>query len=487
MIQYLILNIYLICLAVIGIFSVEALFLAFKFWQGSKKKESHKVTEYLPFVTIQLPVYNELYVAERLIKSVCALDYPIEKMQIQVLDDSTDQTNHLCKQQVDLFKNKGFDIIYVHRTERLGFKAGALREGLEKAKGDLIAIFDADFVPGKDFLLNTVHHFHDPQVGMVQTRWDHLNEDYSMLTRAQAFGLAGHFVIEQNGRNNAGCFINFNGTAGVWRKKCIEDAGNWQDDTLTEDLDLSYRAQIKGWKFLYLNEIPTMSELPAEINALKGQQYRWTKGAIETARKILPVLWTSNQSLYKKIHGTFHLTANMVYPFILLLAILNLPIILIKKELPQTGIYFIIFTFFMLSFASSFVFYLLSQKAIHKDWMKRMLMFPVFMSGSMGLSINNSWAVIQGLLKIQTPFIRTPKYRLIGKSDTFEGKGYGTTLDKMVYVEILMAVYSCFSVILAIYYLELGLLPFMIMFLAGFSITGFLSIKHYIKINLGRA
>ncbi len=249
MIQYIILNIYLVCLGIIGIFSIEALYLTFKFWQGLKREGLQKKNESLPIVTVQLPIYNEQYVAKRLIHSVCSLTYPIDKLQIQVLDDSTDQTTHICKEQVDLYKKKGFDIIYIPRVVRIGFKAGALREGLVKAKGELIAIFDADFMPGKDFLLDTVQQFNDPLVGMVQTRWDHLNEDFSLLTRAQAFGLSGHFVVEQNGRNNAGCFINFNGTAGVWRKKCIEDAGNWQDDTLTEDLDLSTGRKSKDGNF----------------------------------------------------------------------------------------------------------------------------------------------------------------------------------------------------------------------------------------------
>jgi len=487
MFHYIILNIYLVCLAVIGIFSIEALYLTFKFWRGSKKKELQINSKSLPSVTIQLPIFNEQYVAKRLIESVCSVNYPLDKLQVQVLDDSNDQTTQICEEQVNLYKKKDINIVHIHRDERIGFKAGALRMGLEKAEGELIAIFDADFIPGKNFLLDTVDQFHDPMVGMVQTRWDHLNEDFSLLTRAQAFGLSGHFIIEQNGRNNAGCFMNFNGTAGIWRKKCIEDSGNWQDDTLTEDLDLSYRAQIRGWKFLYMNDIPTLSELPAEINTLKGQQYRWTKGAIETARKILPLLWRSKHSVYKKIHGSFHLLGNIVYPFIFLLAILNLPVILIKNDIPQTGIYFIIFTFFMLSFASSFVFYVLSQRALNKDWITRMLMFPIFMSGSMGLSINNSRAVIHGLLKKRTPFIRTPKFRLIGKSGTFKGKGYGISFDKMIYVEVLMAIYSFFGVLMAIYHFELGILPFMIMFLIGFSITGFLSITHYIKINYGRA
>jgi cellulose synthase/poly-beta-1,6-N-acetylglucosamine synthase-like glycosyltransferase len=486
MFQYIILNIYLACLIIIGIFSLETLYLTFKYWRGAKKSDIQNRNKSLPVVTVQLPVYNEQYVAERLIHSVCSLTYPIDKLQIQVLDDSTDYTIQICREQVALFKEKGFDIDHIQRAERTGFKAGALREGLEKARGDLIAIFDADFIPGKDFLLNTVHHFQDPQVGMVQTRWDHLNENYSLLTRAQAFGLSGHFVVEQNGRHNAGCFISFNGTAGIWRKACIEDAGNWQDDTLTEDLDLSYRAQIKGWKFIFNNEVPTLSELPAEINALKGQQYRWTKGAIETARKIVPQLWRSNHSLFKKVHGTLHLMGNMVYPVIFLLALLNLPLILIKQYLGQTEIYFAIYTFFMISFATSFIFYLLSQKALHNDWLSRMLLFPIFMSGSMGFSVNNSWAFVQGFLKKRTPFLRTPKYHLVGKTGTIEGKKYSTKLDTVVYLEIFMAVYSCVAVLVAVHYIELGILPFLVMFLIGFSISGFLSITHYLKINYRR-
>ncbi len=479
MIEQIILNIYLAALAVVGLFSLEAIYLTYKYWQRGKINLSKDSFDTLPVVTVQLPLYNERYVAERLIQSVCELDYPRDKLQIQVLDDSTDQTRDICRERVNFFKKRGFNISHIHRDLRTGFKAGALREGLQHAVGELIAIFDADFIPGKDFLLKTIHIFKDEKVGMVQTRWDHLNEDYSMLTRAQAFGLSGHFVIEQNGRNAAGFFINFNGTAGIWRKSCIEDSGNWQDDTLTEDLDLSYRAQLKGWKFIFLNEVVTPSELPAEINALKNQQYRWTKGAIETARKILPRVWKSDLPLNIKIHSTLHLTNNFVYPFILILAILNLPVILIKKQSLELEIYYFIFAFFMISFSASFLFYALAQKSLHKDWIKRMLLFPVFMSGSMGFSINNTRAVIEALVKKRTPFIRTPKYQLIGQSGSFFEKHYRISLDKMVFVEILMAVYSCFGVLVAIYHIEIGIIPFMLMFFAGFSLIGYLSIKHY--------
>jgi cellulose synthase/poly-beta-1,6-N-acetylglucosamine synthase-like glycosyltransferase len=482
----LILNIYLIALLVVGLFSLESLYLSYKYWQRGKKIYSNISPDYEPLVTVQLPIYNELYVAERLIQSVCEMDYPRDRIQIQVLDDSSDHTSQICQEQVTKFRNKGFDIELIQRKKRSGFKAGALKEGISSAKGELIAIFDADFLPNPDFLKNTVHLFTDTKVGMVQTRWDHLNEEYSMLTRAQAFGLAGHFIVEQNGRNSSGLFMNFNGTAGIWRKACIHDAGNWQADTLTEDLDLSYRAQIKGWRFVFLNEVVTPSELPAEINALKSQQYRWTKGAVETARKILPMLWKSKLPFTIKFHSTLHLTNNLVYPFILILALLNLPLILIKNQIPESRHYFAIFAFFVVSFGASFLFYALSQRSLYKDWKKRMLLFPLFMSGSMGFSINNSRAVIQALFKIRTPFIRTPKYELIGKKGSFFGKKYGISLDSTVIIEFLMAIYSCTGLVIAVSYFELGIIPFMFMFSAGFFLISYLSIKHYLSVKYGR-
>lgn len=474
-----ILNAYLVALTVVGLFSIEAAYLIFHYLRQKKDAGLNIDPDYAPIVTIQLPVYNELYVAKRLIQSVGQLDYPKDKLEIQVLDDSTDQTTEICKKQVAILNEKGIDATYIHRTIRTGYKAGALRHGLEQAKGDLVAIFDADFTPEPHFLKRTVKYFSDSSIGMVQTRWEHMNEDYSLLTKAQAFGLAGHFIIEQNGRNSAGYFINFNGTAGVWRKDCIRDAGNWQDDTLTEDLDLSYRAQLKGWKFLFLNDVSTPSELPAEVNALKSQQFRWTKGAIETAIKILPKVWTSSLPLKLKWHSTFHLTNNMVYPFILLLGILNTPLIFIKNEVHDQGVYFFIFSFFLVSFGVSFLFYSLAQRGIYSDWKQRMVMFPLFMSGSMGFSINNSRAVFEALLRRKSPFIRTPKYKLSGKSGAIRGKVYHMALDKTVVFELIMAVYSLFGLMVALYYWELGIVPFMFMFFCGYSLVGYMSIKHY--------
>ncbi len=474
-------NIYFIALLIVGLFSLESIYLSFKFLRYGRRTKLNHNPGFEPRVTVQLPIFNELYVARRLIKAVCALEYPVDKLEIQILDDSTDETQGICRSEVQHYKNLGYNICYIHREERTGFKAGALKAGLARASGELLAIFDADFIPEPDFLRRTVIYFANDDIGMVQTRWDHLNEDYSLLTRAQAFGLTGHFVIEQNGRNAAGYFINFNGTAGIWRKKCIRDAGNWQADTLTEDLDLSYRAQLKGWKFLFLNDVVTPSELPAEINALKSQQYRWTKGAVETARKILPRLWRSKLPVHLKIHSTFHLTNNFVYPFILILAMLNLPVVLIKANVPESGLYFAIFSFFLISFTGSFIFYSISLKHIYPDWKNKLLLFPLFMSGSMGFSINNTRAVMEGLFKYKTPFIRTPKFKLTGKKGSFNGKMYHVAPDKMVIIELIMALYSSVGIVVAFYHLELGIIPFMFLFFFGFGFIGFLSIKHYLQ------
>jgi cellulose synthase/poly-beta-1,6-N-acetylglucosamine synthase-like glycosyltransferase len=394
-----------------------------------------------PLVTIQLPLFNELYVVERLINSVCEIDYPKDKMEIQVLDDSTDETINIVAAAVEQKKRQGFDIQHIRRSNREGFKAGALKEGLKIAKGEYIAIFDADFIPRKDFLKKTLSFFGD-NIGMVQTRWEHLNSDYSILTKAQALALDGHFVIEQSVRNKAGFFINFNGTGGVWRKSCIEDAGNWHADTLTEDLDLSYRAQLNGWKFVFLKDFTSPAELPSEMSALKSQQFRWTKGAIETAKKILPLVWKSNVPMRIKLQSTFHLTNNLVFPFILLAAILNVPLIFIKNSGPHEA-YFAVMSLFVLAFVSSFLFYLYSQKDIRTDWRKKIVLFPLFMAGSMGFAVNNSRAVFEGLMNRKSEFVRTPKFKVENSKDILKGNKYlaKKKIDLMVMVELIMAIY----------------------------------------------
>jgi len=429
-------------------------------------------------VTIQLPLYNELYVVERLINSVCDIDYPKNKLEIQVLDDSTDETTNIVATVVNAKQNEGFDIQHIRRGTREGFKAGALKEGLKIAKGEYIAIFDADFIPHSNFLKKTLSFFTNENIGMVQTRWEHLNSDYSILTKAQALALDGHFVIEQSVRNKAGFFINFNGTGGVWRKSCIEDAGNWHADTLTEDLDLSYRAQLNGWKFIFLKDFTSPAELPSEINALKSQQFRWTKGAIETAKKILPLVWRSNLPLRVKLQSTFHLTNNFAFPFILLAAILNVPLIFIKNSGPHE-VYFAVMSIFVLAFISSFLFYLYSQKDIRDDWRKKIVLFPLFMAGSMGFAVNNSRAVFEGLMNRKSEFIRTPKYKVEKNGDSWVGKKYFTKkLDLSTIVELIMAVYCLVGIISSIYFLEFAALPFQFLFFTGFAFVSYTSIKH---------
>jgi cellulose synthase/poly-beta-1,6-N-acetylglucosamine synthase-like glycosyltransferase len=431
-----------------------------------------------PMVTIQLPLYNEYYVIERLIDAICLMDYPKNRMEIQVLDDSTDETVDVVARRVAEYRELGYRIHHVRRDSRKGYKAGALKEGLTTATGEFIAVFDADFVPKPDFLRKTLPYFADPKIGLVQTRWEHLNSNYSFLTRVQAMALDGHFVIEQNVRNKAGFFINFNGTGGIWRKECIFDAGNWEADTLTEDLDLSYRAQLKGWKFKFLNDVTSPAELPSEINALKSQQFRWTKGAIETARKILPRVWKSDLPLEKKIHATFHLTNNIVFPFILLAGILNVPLIFIKHQGGYEN-YFTVMALFVFAFLGSFLFYLYSQKDVYHDWQHRMLLFPLFMAGSMGFAVNNTRAVIEGLLKKRSEFVRTPKYRVVDKHDHWATKRYALKKsDPTVLIELALALYCLFGVAASIYYLELAAVPFQLLFSTGFGLVAWLSLKH---------
>jgi cellulose synthase/poly-beta-1,6-N-acetylglucosamine synthase-like glycosyltransferase len=442
------------------------------------KHKSKTVSDLTSKVTIQLPLYNELYVVERLINAVCEIEYPKDMLEIQVLDDSTDETTSITEKIVREKQNEGFDIVHMRRGTREGFKAGALKEGLKTAKGEYIAIFDADFIPHKNFLTKTLSFFSDDKVGMVQTRWEHINGDYSILTKAQALALDGHFVIEQTVRNKAGFFINFNGTGGIWKRACIEDAGNWHADTLTEDLDLSYRAQLNGWRFVFLQDFTSPAELPSEINALKTQQFRWTKGAIETAKKILPLVWRSKIPFRVKLQATFHLTNNLVFPFILLAAILNVPLIFIKNSGSHQA-YFAILSLFVLAFVSSFLFYLYSQKDIRTDWRKKIVLFPLFMAGSMGFAVNNSRAVIEGLLNRKSEFVRTPKFKVVSERDTWMGKRYlSRKLGFSVYVEAIMAVYCLVGIASSIYFLEIAALPFQILFFIGFSFVSVTSIKH---------
>jgi len=435
-----------------------------------------------PMVTVQLPVFNEVYVIERLVNAVCEMEYPKDKLEIQLLDDSTDETVEVSRRLVAEWASRGFDIKHIHRIDRSGFKAGALKSGLEKAKGEFVAIFDADFVPKKDFLMKTIPHFRNDGVGMVQTRWEHLNEDYSYLTRAQALALDGHFVIEQQVRNKAGFFINFNGTAGIWRKSCIEDAGNWHADTLAEDLDLSYRAQLRGWKFVFLNDVTSPAELPADINGLKTQQFRWTKGAVETAKKLLPLVWKSKLPMKIKLECTVHLTSNIVFPFILLTAFLNVPLVVIKNTVEGYDSIFTMMGIFVLASISTFMFYMYAQRAIHLDWRRRLMLFPVFMAGSMGFAVNNTKAVFEALTGKKSAFLRTPKYKIVGADGDWKKKKYvQKKIGGAVFMELFFTLYFIVGISISLFYLEIAAIPFQLLFLAGFGTVGALSLRHALE------
>ena len=429
----------------------------------------------LPLVTIQLPMYNEFHVVDRLLDAVAAIDYPRDRLQIQVLDDSQDETRKKARQAVARLADAGFDIEYMTRPSRQGFKAGALAFGLEWARGEFVLILDADFVPQPQILHQAIHYFTDGQIGMVQMRWGHTNRCYSLLTRIQSIFLDGHFVVEHTARNRSGRFFNFNGTAGIWRKCCIAEAGGWQHDTLTEDLDLSYRAQLAGWKFLFLPNIAVPGEIPVEINAFKLQQHRWTKGAVQTAKKLLPRIWRAPIPAKVKIEATFHLTANICYVLMLLMALLTLPVLMVRAGMGWER--FLIIDLPLFSFATMAIsgFYITSQRALYPDWKSQIKYLPMLMAVGMGLCINNTRAVLEGLVGHQSGFLRTPKYGALTERDSLKKHKYAGKKHVLALFELGMAVYFAF----VLYYawtsgMYLGL-PFLLLFYLGFLYSGLMS------------
>ncbi len=437
----------------------------------------------LPFVTVQLPIYNEKYVVKRLLDCISQLDYPKDKWEIQILDDSTDETRSILFGKMLELENSGLNITYHHRADRKGYKAGALKEGLSFAKGSLIAIFDADFMPNKSFFKATIPYFEDEKIGMVQTRWGHLNKEYSLLTRLQAFGLNAHFTVEQRGRNAAKHFINFNGTAGIWRKECILDSGNWNADTLTEDLDLSYRAQLNGWKFKYLEDIESPAELPIEIGSFKSQQFRWTKGAAETAIKLIPKIWTSSLSGRDKAHSFFHLLNSTVFISVLISAILSVPMLWIKHNDPAFKYYFHFASFFLISLLILGVLYwetMSHERTKRKEKIGAFIRnFPVFLSVMMGLSLHNSIAAIEGFVGFKSPFIRTPKFNLLGADQKGEKNIYVKSGFSFInLIEFLLALYFLFAIYLGIKLEDYALLFYHSLLVLGFGIILFYTLRH---------
>ncbi|MEW6749922.1 MAG: glycosyltransferase [Candidatus Latescibacterota bacterium] len=431
----------------------------------------------LPRVTVQLPLYNEYHVAERLLEAVAAIDYPRDRLQVQVLDDSEDETQEVARATVARLAASGLDVEYLHRQEREGFKAGALHAGLSRASGELILILDADFVPQPEVLLQAVHYFTDPRVGMVQMRWEHLNRRYSLLTRVQAILLDGHFVVEHTARSRSGRFFNFNGTAGIWRRQAIAAAGGWQHDTLTEDLDLSYRAQLAGWVFVFLPDVAVPGELPVDINAFKCQQQRWTKGAVQTARKLLPRIWRSSHPLRVKVEASFHLTTNACYVLMLLMALLTLPVVTVRSHLGWERLLLIDLPLFSCATLTMCAYYAASQRAVLPDWRGQLKYLPLLMAVGLSLCLNNTRAVVEGCLGHRSPFERTPKHGVTGgdrhrrRPWRYRGRRGALTLG-----ELAMAAYFWRALDSA---WSAGLyagIPFLLLFLAGFLYTGTVSV-----------
>jgi len=475
--EILILGTYFFVLVILAVYGWHRYYLVYLYMKNKDKVPvpANPLTE-LPLITIQLPIYNEMYVADRLIDAVCQIDYPRELLEIQVLDDSTDETTIVAERAVRRNAAQGIDIKYMHRTDRTGFKAGALEAGLKVAKGSFIAIFDADFTPTTDFLRRTIPFFGDPGIAMVQARWGHINQDYSLLTKVQSILLDAHFVLEHGGRNRSGLFFNFNGTAGIWRRNAIADAGGWQHDTLTEDLDLSYRAQLRGWKFVFLPGLIAPAEVPVEMNAFKSQQHRWAKGSIQTCRKLLPAILASSLPLRVKAEAFFHLSANFNYPLMCVLSVLMAPAMVIRYNMGWYEMLLIDVPLFFAATASVANFYMVCQRELHDDWMVRLKYLPFLMSIGIGLTVNNTKAVFEALFNKETEFARTPKYRIEARADEWIGKKYRQSVLVQPMIELTFGLYFTATVFYALANGIYGTLPFLILFQIGFLYTGLLSI-----------
>ncbi len=489
--EYVIITVYTISLVLILMYALAQLNLLFNYLKARKKTDNASKfdltnPEEVPFVTIQLPVFNELYVMERLLDNIAKLRYPREKLEIQVLDDSTDESVLSTAAHIQRLQATGLDIQHIRRENRQGFKAGALKEGLAIAKGEFIAIFDADFLPKPCWLEKTVPYFKDQAIGVVQTRWGHINRNYSTLTKIQAFALDAHFTLEQVGRNSQGHFINFNGTAGIWRKTCIYDAGNWEGDTLTEDLDLSYRAQLKKWKFKYLEDVETPAELPVIISAARSQQFRWNKGGAENFQKMLKrILVSDTISLKTKIHGMLHLLNSSMFTCIFLVAVLSIPMLYIKNEYEHLKIYFLVMSFFIVSTLIFFICYWFMYKRTYGggfvNFIKYIGAFFSFFSIAMGFSLHNTIAVLEGHFGKKSEFVRTPKFNIKSLTDSWKNNKYIRKKPSTnVIIEGLLALYFAFGMYSAFIVGDqggdFGLFPFHLMLFIGFGYVFFKSI-----------
>lgn len=490
-----VLIVYVFALIFILIYSIVQFNLVLNYIKSNKNKSKKQIeklnlkNENLPIVTIQLPVYNEKYVVERLIDAIVKLKYPKDKLEIHVADDSDDETESIIEKKIEEYRNKGFNILHIRRDNRIGFKAGALAYSMKLAKGEFFSIFDADFLPNPEFLLKTLPYFENSKIGMVQTPWGHINKDYSFLTKIQAFALDAHFTIEQTGRYAGGHFINFNGTGGIWRKECIIDAGGWQHDTLTEDLDLSYRAQLKGWKFVYADSIESPAELPVAMSAIKNQQFRWMKGGAENFVKSgKKVLVNKNVPLKTRIHGFMHLMNSSIFIFVFVTSILSIPTLYIKSLNPEYSTFFLFSSFFLISIFLLFFFYKTSFREEKKygflKWSTFIWRFLMFLSVSMGLSFHNSVAVIEGYLGKKSPFIRTPKFNVTSTNDKWKSNAYLVSKISLITIfEGILTLYFLVGLLSAFYLMDFALFPFHILLFFGFGIVFIKSIQHTKFIN----
>jgi cellulose synthase/poly-beta-1,6-N-acetylglucosamine synthase-like glycosyltransferase len=472
-----VIGVYLLTLSILALYGFHRGQLVWLYWKHRQRAPQPKARfEELPLITVQLPMFNEQYVAERLIESVAALDYPKDKLEIQVLDDSTDETTEIARAKVEELVERGFDAIYLHRTDRSGYKAGALEAGLKVAKGDYLLVFDADFVPTPSIVRDIVHHFTEPTVGMVQARWGHLNRDYSMLTRVQSMMLDGHFVVEHIARNRSGRFFNFNGTAGMWRKSTIIDAGGWQHDTLTEDMDLSFRAQLRGWRFVYVPDALAPAEVPCEMNSFKTQQFRWAKGSAQTARKLLPIVLKAKLPFHVKVEAIFHLTNNFAYVFLIMLACLQLPNMVLRQGMDAPELLLLDVPLFVATSGSIVLFYLTTHRALYDGFWDALQRLPLMMALGIGLSLNNARAVLEGLFGGESEFVRTPKHGVVGSEESWTKKKYKAGKNFYSVVEVLFGLYFIGTITLAVVLGAWASIPFLCMFTFGFLYVGGLSL-----------
>jgi cellulose synthase/poly-beta-1,6-N-acetylglucosamine synthase-like glycosyltransferase len=483
--EILIMGAYGLILVLLAIFGFHRTLLVYLYFRHRKDVPQPAGTfQDLPRVTLQLPVYNEMYVVERLLDASAKIDYPRDKLDIQVLDDSTDETVDIARRKVEALRAQGIDISYIHRTDRTGFKAGALDNGLKTAKGEYVLIFDADFIPTTTIIHECIHHFTDPKVAVVQARWGHLNRDLSALTRVQSLMLDGHFIMEHTARSRADRFFNFNGTAGMWRKHAIDDAGGWQHETLTEDMDLSYRAQLKGWRFVYLKDVVVPAELPAEMNAFKAQQFRWAKGSLQVGRKLLPTILRSDIPFHQKSEAFFHLINNVAYPLLGLLSLLLLPCLMLRTTHGWREVVLVDLPLFFGTTFSVCTFYLTTQKeeGSRSVWWA-LGRLPLLLALGIGLCVSQTKAVIEALIGQESEFVRTPKYGLVGNTRDWSKRRYKGALGIVPFIELGMALYFVATLILAFQHGRYASIPFVLLFLTGFGYVATTSFLHAFRLR----